>query len=60
MTAAAILVAVPHDGAALFVYVLIGFCVVLVWRASRRPGAAPAADRTPRETPFDTPSRTRP
>lgn len=57
---AAILVSVPHDGAALFVYALIGFCVVLVWRASRRPADAPAADRPRSETPSDTPSRPRP
>lgn len=57
---AAILVAIPHDGAALFVYALIAFCVVLVWRASRRTGDAAATDPRSADVPSDTRSRARP
>lgn len=56
---AAILVAIPHDGAALFVYALIAFCVVLVWRASRRPTDAAAIEQRPSDVTSETPARAR-
>ena len=39
---------IPHDGAAFFLYALLIFCFVLVWRANRgRSGGPGAGTRTP-------------
>lgn len=49
-----VIASVPHDGAAIFLYALLIFCFVLVWRANRggsgSPGAGtPTSDNQPRK-----------
>lgn len=38
-----VLAGIPHDGGAIFLYLLLAACLLLVWRAGRSRGAAPGA-----------------